>query len=269
MSGGDAGTLQEEVRDGHSRIPGQGHPRALRRAGAQGRACLEPRAGRVPRPRDRRHCMGGEGAGPRGRPRCGGWREGLPQPRRSARLLRQPSGQEPRHQADRRHRQAGVPALGRGRDRHRARTLPRLRARPEIRAHHDRRLRARRHGDRGPRRERSRQPAPHGDRPRRGPCRVPDARACLRARPHRQAGGPDVDHAARLLPRLSRLRCDHGRGEPPRHHRRGRPRGAGRQDELRHQRAVPPAAGGGAARPQPGGPAREHGRRPRPELRGP
>ena len=99
-----------------------------------------------------------------------------------------------------------------------------------------------------------------------GPRRVPGARARLRARPRRRAGAEDGDDPARLLPRLPRPRRHDGRDQPAGGDRGGRPGGARRQDVLRHQRALPPAGDRRAARPQPGGPAREPGRGQRPRL---
>ena len=57
-----------------------------------------------------------------------------------------------------------------------------------------------------------------------------------------------------------------GRDQPAGRHRRGRPGGARRQDELRQQRPLPPAASRRAARPRRGGPAGDRGQPARAQL---
>jgi hypothetical protein len=149
--------------------------------------------------------MGGQGADPRGRPGRGGGREALPHRGGGAPLRSRPVRQEPRDPADRGRGQAGGPAVGGGGLAHRPRDVSGLRARPQIRAHHDRRLRRGRHRDRGTGRHQARQPAPHGDRPGRGARHLPGARDGLRPGAEGQAGRADGDGAARLLPRLSAI----------------------------------------------------------------
>ena len=77
------------------------------------------------------------------------------------------------------------------------------------------------------------------------------------------AGGGDHP---RLLPGLPRSRRDHGGDQPAGDHGRRRVAGAGRQDELRRQRPLPPAPHRRAARQIPGGSARNQGDGPRPQL---
>jgi hypothetical protein len=115
----------------------------------------------------------------------------------------------------------------------------------------------------------SRQPRADGHRPRHRARGVPGTRARVPPRALGQADRPDGHDAPRLLPRLPRPRRDDGGDQPAGHHRRGGPRGARRQDELRHQRALPPPAGRRAARPGAGGRARGDGRRSRARLCGP
>ena len=73
MAGGD---------HGYPRIPGEGDHRRFWRAGAEGRHRLQPRTGRLSRPRDRRSALGRQGADPFRRPRRGRRGQDLPIPRK-------------------------------------------------------------------------------------------------------------------------------------------------------------------------------------------
>jgi hypothetical protein len=113
----------------------------LRRAGAEGRPGLQPRTGGLPRARTGRQALGRQGADPFRRPRRGRRRQALPHRGGGARLRRQRSSASTLvTKQTGRAGQGRLPRLGRGSVRHRARDLSRLRARPEVRAHHDRRL---------------------------------------------------------------------------------------------------------------------------------
>ena len=114
----------------HPRVSGQGGAARVRRAGAA-RACrLHGRGGREGRARPRAAGAGGEGADPRRRPRQGRRRQGGEVGRRREEGSRAPARLDARDPPDRPARQAGQPALCRGRLGHRARVLSLRSGRP-------------------------------------------------------------------------------------------------------------------------------------------
>ena len=89
----------------------------------------------------------------------------------------------------------------------------------------------------------------------------------LRPRPRGQARSASAVAFMRGIYRaFTELRRQPDRDQSAGGHRGRRAGGARRQDELRQQRALPPAPGGRAARPRRGGPARDRGQPPRAEL---
>ena len=234
-------TKSTEAERGHPRIPGQGAARRLRRRDPAGRGGVQPGAGRLPRLRDRRRPLGREGADPLRRAREGRRHQALLQRGRGADGVQGAAGQAARHPSDRPRGPHRPPALRGGGSPHRARDLSRLRARPEERAGDDRRLRAGRHGDRGDLGEVARGDHPLDGRAGGGAHRLPGARDRVRAGARRGPGDPRGDDAARLLPRLPRPRRHHGGDQPARGHDRRPAAGARLQDDLRRQRALPPA----------------------------
>ena len=120
-------------------------------------------------------------------------------PRRGRRDDRPRAG----HEADRSRRPAGAPGLCRGRLRHRPRTVFLAAGRPRHRADHAGRLDRRRHGDRGSRRQPSREDPARRDRSRHRSVRLSRPAAGLRSGPGRQAGARVRQDRHRLCTRRS------------------------------------------------------------------
>ena len=131
------------------RIPRQGNPAPVRRAGAARLPGVHRAGGGRGGAEARRPGLGGQGADPRRRPRQGR--------RRQARALARRRGEarrpDPRHAAqdapDRPRRPEGAPPADRGRRRHQEGVLRRRRDRPRDAEGRDDRLERRRHGHRG------------------------------------------------------------------------------------------------------------------------
>ena len=112
---------------------------------------------------------------------------------------------------------------------------------------------------------------PEIDHPQRGRARrrhagLPGARDRLRSRAGSGADAAGGHDHPRLLQSLRGARRDHGRDQSAGRHRGQPSHRARRQDDLRRQRPVPPAAYRGAARQVAGGCARDPRRRSRPLL---
>ena len=182
----------------------------------------------------------GQGPDPRRGPRQGGRGQTGPFRRGGENRGRPDSRHDAGDPPDRPRGAGGAQGPGRTGARHPQGALPEHRPGPRLGQGRDHGERGRRHGHRGGGGQDPGEDHQGLRQPPARPSKLPRAAGGLRPQPVAGRSQELHPHAAEPLPHVRGARLRAARDQPPGHHRSGRGDRAGRQGQLRRQRALPP-----------------------------